>query len=92
MGLEDVTSYFHLGLAESARPNPVSRRGIPTHLSLKAGSPLAVNYIMAVAAIPKKWDRVKTIRRGPQCVTLHPTFGSEVRVPLDPGFLYSKTP
>ncbi|HEY5792469.1 MAG TPA: hypothetical protein VIS74_04170, partial [Chthoniobacterales bacterium] len=30
LGLEEVTSYFHTGLAESAAPNPVSARGIPT--------------------------------------------------------------
>lgn len=54
MGLEDVTSYFHLGLAESARPNPVSKRGIATYLTLKANTPLTVNYIMGVAATPRE--------------------------------------
>jgi hypothetical protein len=92
MGLEDVTAYFHLGLAESARPNPVSRRGIATHLSLKANTQLTVNYIMAVAAIPRGWGRVKTITPDPQGVTLHPTKGRAVHVPLDSNFLYSKNP
>jgi hypothetical protein len=92
MGLEDVTAYFHLGLAESARPNPVSKRGFATHLTLKADAPLAINYITAVAAIPRKWGRVKTITPGRHGVTLHPTKGRAVRVPLDPGFLYSKNP
>jgi hypothetical protein len=92
MGLEDVTSYFHLGLAESAWPNPISERGIPTCVNLNARSPLVVNYIMAVAAIPKNWGRVKTITAGPQGVTLHPTAGKDVHVPLDAGFLYSKAP
>jgi len=92
MGLEDVTSYFHLGLAESAKPNTFNRRGFATHLSLNPRTPLVVNYIMAVAAIPRKWGRVKTITAGPQGITLHPTVGSDVRVPLDFNFLYSKTP
>jgi hypothetical protein len=92
MGLEEVTAYFHLGLADSARPNPVSKRGIATHLTLKAGAPLTVNYIMGVAAIPRAWGRVKTITPGPQGVTLHPTVGSDVHVPLDANFLYSKNP
>ena len=92
MGLEEVTSYFHLGLTESARPNPISKRGIATHLTLKADAPLAVNYIMAVAAIPKNWGRVKTITPDAHGVTLHPTKGCAVHVPLDPGFLYSKNP
>jgi hypothetical protein len=90
MGLEDVTSYFHLGLAESAKPNPVSRRGIATHLTLTSHRPLTVNYIMAVAAIPKNWGRVKTIVPSPKGVTLKSDKGRTVEAPLDPGFLYSK--
>jgi hypothetical protein len=92
MGLEDITGFFHLGLADSVEPNVVSRRGVPTHLTLDAASPLVVNYIMAVAAIPAKWGQVKTITPGPNGVTLHPTVGSDVHVPLDSNFLYSKIP
>jgi len=90
MGLEDVTSYFHYGIAESVRPNPVSRRGIATHLTLQADAPLAVNYIMAVAAIPRGWGRVKAITPDSHGVTLHPDKGHAVHVPLDSNFLYSK--
>ena len=86
--MEDVTSYFHLGLAESAKPNPISKRGIATHLTLKAKAPLAVNYIMAVAAIPKNWGRVKKIEPSAQGVTLHPDKGETVDVPLETSFLY----
>ena len=92
MGVEDVTSYFHLGLAESARPNPVNRRGILTHLNLHANRPLVVNYIMGVAAIPRAWGRVKKISPAPQGITLHPAKGAAVHVPLDLSFLYSKKP
>ena len=88
MGLEDVTSYFHLGLAESARPNPVNQRGIATALALKASAPLTVNYIMAVAEIPEKWGRVEVITPDAQGVTLRPTRGETIRVPLDTGFLW----
>jgi hypothetical protein len=88
MGLEDVTSYFHLGLPASARPNPISKRGIETHQTLKAGTPLAVNYIMAVAAIPKNWGRVRKITPTSEGVTLHSGKGAPVQVPLDSSFLY----
>ncbi len=88
LGLEDVTSYFHLGLAESAKPNPVSKRGIPTTLTLSAKAPLAVNYIMAVAAIPPNWGRVKDITPTSEGVTLHSSKGKPVHVPLDSSFLY----
>jgi hypothetical protein len=92
MGLEDVTAYFHLGLPASAEPNPISRRGIPTCVMLETTAPFAVNYIMAVAAIPPKWGRVKTIVAGTGTVTLHSTLGGSVQVPLDSNFLYSKIP
>jgi len=90
MGLEDVTSYFHLGLGDSARPNPVSRRGIATHLTLKPHSPLVVNYLMGVTAIPRNWGRVKAITNHPQGITLYSTLGRPVRVSLDINFLYAK--
>jgi hypothetical protein len=88
MGLEDVTSYFHLGLAESAWPNPVSKRGIATHLTLKSSQPLTVNYIMGVAPIPARWGRVKSITSGSSGVALHSDRGRAVLAPLDVGFLY----
>ena len=90
LGMEDVTTYFHLGLAESARPNSINRRGIPTSLTLSPTTPLKVNYIMAVAAVPAKWGRVKTITPNPTGVTLQPDKGKAVHVPLDTNFLYSK--
>jgi hypothetical protein len=61
MGLEDVTSYFHLGLAESAKSNPLAAKGIPTCLQLSPKMPTVVNHIMAIAPIPKGFDRVAAI-------------------------------
>jgi len=70
MGLEEVTSYFHSGLAESARKNPISQKGIPTCLTLNPRKPLVVPYIMGVAAIPPGFDRVASIgpARGKQAI------------------------
>jgi hypothetical protein len=53
MGIEDVTSYFHEGLAASASPNPFSRAGWPTTLRLSPRWPTVVNSIMAVAPVPR---------------------------------------
>jgi hypothetical protein len=89
MGLEDVTAYFHLGLAESVRKNPANRRGIATCLTLKPRQPLIVNYIMGVAAIPAQWGRVKSIIRTPAGITLKSNRGRSVPVPLDTTFLSS---
>jgi hypothetical protein len=89
MGIEDVTSYFHLGLPASAQANSFSGRGIATCVELKPFHPLIVNYIMAVAAIPAKWGHVKTISRETRGVRLHASAGPDVFVPLDWHHLYS---
>src|SRR4029079_13537481 len=39
MGLEEVTANFHPGLAESAKPNPLSKRGIATSVKLDPRKP-----------------------------------------------------
>ena len=88
MGLEEVTSYFHYGLAESARPNPVSKEGYPTTLSLRKSKPLEVNYIMAVAPVPKGFDKVKKIIPGASEVRLVSESKHEIRTPVDAAFLY----
>ncbi|CAN5623175.1 hypothetical protein BH09VER1_BH09VER1_13860 [soil metagenome] len=88
LGLEDVTSYFHYGLKESASANPWSRKGIATSVNLSPGDPLVVNYIMGVARIPKSFTRVKAIQRNPKGLTLISTTGQRVATPLDLDFLY----
>jgi hypothetical protein len=89
IGLEEVCSYFHLGLAESARRNHLNRAGIPTCAQLYPRQPLTVNYIMAMAAIPRGFGIVKDIRmaangRGIQLVS---GSGKRVEVSLDCRFL-----
>ncbi len=88
MGLEDVTSYFHRGLAESAKANSVNRHGFPTSVTFHETKPYAVSYIMAVAAIPGDFERVKAIIPGKGSVRLVSTGRRSVTVPLDLSFLY----
>jgi hypothetical protein len=88
MGLEEVTANFHYGLAESARANPLSRRGYPTCASLRAGFPLDVRTIMAVVPIPPGFDRVASIEaEGPTSVRLTAASGPGVSARVDLGFL-----
>ena len=88
MGLEDVTAYFHYGLAESARANQVNRRGFATSVQLNPQTPLTVSYIMAVAAIPRSYKRVKAIQTVDGGVQLLSDGGRSITVPLDISFLY----
>ncbi len=87
IGIEDTMSYFHLGLAESAKVNPVSRRGIPTTLTLNARKPTVVNYIVGVAAIPAGFDRVARISATKDGIDLVAANGKRAASPLDVGFL-----
>ena len=89
LGLEEVTAYFHYGLAESASRNPVSAQGISTCVEMDPRRKHTVNYIMAVAAIPRKFERLKAIRPVPNrpAVDLISNQGLKVRVPLDLNFI-----
>lgn len=88
VGVEDVTSYFHFGLAESVRKNPISERGYPTALRLNPRQPLAVNYIMGIAKTPRGFGRVKQIEpEDAGRVVLVDEEGRSVKTPIDIDFL-----
>lgn len=86
LGLEEVTAYFAFGQAESAAPNPVSRRGIPTVLKLDPRAPLRVPYVMGIAAIPKSFDSVRRVGFHRDHIVLHSASGQSVRQPIDLSF------
>lgn len=87
LGLEDVTAYFDYGLAESARPNDFSRRGVATSLPLRRDRPLRVPYIMGVLTLPRGFDSVRSVRfKGDQAI-FTALSGRRVVQALDRGFL-----
>jgi hypothetical protein len=86
LGLEDVTAFFDLGLAASARPNPLSRRGVPTTLTLRPGRPLRIPYVMGVTAIPRGFDTVRRVRFGRDHIVFVSTSGKTVRQPVNLSF------
>ena len=94
MGLEEVTSYFHLGLAESARPNPLSALGIPTCQQLDARKPLEVPYIMGTIPIPAGFGRMRSIEPVPggDAVTLVSSNGRRITTPINLEFLKVREP
>jgi hypothetical protein len=87
MGIEDTTSYFHYGLAESAKPNLLNRRGIPTTLTLHPKKPTTVSYIIGVVAIPAGFDRVVDLRETKRGIELLAASGQRVRCVVDLGWL-----
>lgn len=89
MGLEDTTSYFHYGLAESVKPNALNRRGIPTSVTLDPKKPTAVPYIVGVVEIPAGFDRVMDIRPAKDGIEVVAASGKRARCALDLEFLSS---
>jgi hypothetical protein len=87
MGIEDVTGYFHYGLAESAKPNPLSRRGIPTVLQLNPKRPVMIPYIMGVAEIRSGFDRVKEIRKSGEGIEFVAASGKRATCAVEVDFL-----
>lgn len=87
LGLEDTTSYFHYGQAESASPNPLRDIGLPTTLALDPRRPTTVRTLMGVAEVPARFGRVVRIERGPGCIVLHSAEGKRVAAAVDLGFL-----
>ena len=87
MGVEDITGFFHTGLADSAKPNALTKRGLTTCHQMRADRPFAVRYIMAVAAIPRRFERVKDIIVAPDKVTLLGEHGIKVSTLLNSVFL-----
>ena len=87
LGIEDVTAYFHYGLADSARKNDIAEKGIPTCLMLSPAKPTVVPYIMGVTEIPAGFDQVASVDVGPggKSVVFHSSSGkrSETAVSLD---------
>jgi hypothetical protein len=89
MGLEDVTSYFHGGIAEAVKKNPVSGRGIPTCHTLDPAHPLVVPYIMGAVPIPAGFDRLTSIEptSDGEAITLIAANRKHVRVDVHTEFL-----
>lgn len=87
LGVEDVTAWFHYGLAQSAEPNPMTALGYKTHQVLNAREPLRVRYVMGLAPIGKRFERVADIQMGDDSITLEGEAGEVVKVPVDVKFL-----
>ncbi len=92
MGLEEVTSFFHVGLKESLAKNCLSVKGVPTALPLSPQKPTTVNYIMGCVPTPKGFDRVKSIRanRAGNSITITSENGKNVQTAVNIGFLQNE--
>lgn len=58
IGIEEVTSYFHLGHTASNAPNPLSDQGFRTVSTLNPEVQLEVRYAFGLVAIPPGFERL----------------------------------
>lgn len=92
LGLEDITGYFHHGLAESARPNPLESQGIPTALPLRPSRPTVINYLFGVAPVPAGFDHVRQILPAQDGIEFVSASGRRAQTRVDLGFLAATGP
>ena len=64
LGIEDMTGFFHLGLAASCRPNLLTECGVQTCLHPDEQGRLSLPYIQGVGRIPHGFERVVAIEPG----------------------------
>jgi hypothetical protein len=93
LGIEDLTGFFHYGLAQSARRNRLNELGEQTCFTLTPDQPLKVNYIMAVATVPRDFADAASIEPANnwQSVKLISSTGKTVNVPLCADFVRTGT-
>ncbi|TVP79492.1 MAG: hypothetical protein EA353_06060 [Puniceicoccaceae bacterium] len=87
LGVEDVTAYFHLGLAASLADNPWKAKGVPTSIAFRKGKSTRIPYIMGVASIPTGFNSVRNIRRTASGIQLESANGVHIDHLVDTAFL-----
>jgi len=87
LGIEDGCMYFDRGVAESSRPNPVSRQGVPTCAEFRRGRTFEARYIQGAVKTPAGFDRVARVEFVPEAVIFHGARGRKVKAPVRHEFL-----
>lgn len=90
MGIEDITAFFHVGIAASCEPNLLTERGIRTWVEPDVHGRVSIPYIQGVARVPPEFDEVSTIeRRNDSSIALVARSGVAVTTACELDFLKS---
>jgi hypothetical protein len=90
IGIEETTSYFHLGHKASIEKNHLSENGYLTCIELKPEVTHSFHYIFGLTPIPKKFKYVSSIKRESNGILIKDELGVEIKAPLDFDFLNEK--
>jgi len=87
VGIEDMTGFFHVGLAASCRPNLLNEHGVKTYLDAGADGRLSIPYIQGVVRIRPHFDCVVDVVPVRGGVVLYADSGSFAFARCDLDFL-----
>jgi hypothetical protein len=87
IGIEETTSYFHLGHKASIEKNHLNENGYTTSINLEPSVTHSFRYIFGLTAIPKDFKYVSTIERESHGILIMDNSGIQINVPLDLNFI-----
>ena len=87
IGIEEVTSNYHLGHRASQEANPLSEAGFPTAVELDPQGRVETRYAFGVAPIPPTFRRVTAIEPIAGGIRLRDEGGLETDAPFDLEFI-----
>jgi hypothetical protein len=87
LGVEDVCSYFDMGISASAAPNPFSKRGVATIHRLLKERPFVVRYMQGVVRVPPDFRMVRKAVFSPGAVVFVDKDGRQARTAAHHEFL-----
>ncbi len=87
LALEDTTSYFHYGVAESARRNFINEQGVKTAVEMEKNREYVFPIIYGAAKTPDGFTGVEAIEETPGGIMIIGTKGEKILQHLDMGYL-----
>lgn len=87
LGIEEGRAYVAYGHAASIAPNPMSRAGLPTSLTLTGDGSVAVRHVIGGVPLPAGWSTVRSVSVRDGGVSVVGGDGEARHYPFDTSFL-----
>ncbi|RPI75960.1 MAG: hypothetical protein EHM47_01065 [Ignavibacteriales bacterium] len=87
IGIEEVTSYFHLGHKASIEKNHLNEKGYKTFIELNHGVTHSIKYAFGLVKIPKDFRHVISIVEDKNGIEIKDENNLEVHVNVDMSFI-----
>ena len=91
IGIEEVTSYFHLGHKASINKNHLKEKGFATSIKLQKGNMHKIKYAFGLVKIPREFKHVITIESKDEDLLIKDESGIEVHTKFDLKFIKERT-